>query len=541
MKHIKFILTLATLFIITGCELDREPKGQVSSSVFWTTQDHVERALIGCYGKIPGNVYDAYLDGYADNSLCQYPWESNALIVSSGTFNTGMNAGYNFEGIRRFNYFLDNIDRVKFDETLKNQYKAEVRVIRAWNYFNLANKFGAVPLFKKSIKDSEDAKRKPTSEKEVIDFVLKELAESAALLPKESVKSRISKGAALTLKARIELAYSKWSEASKTAKEVMGLGYSLFKKELTDKEITEDDDYSKFITFANANDKKNFYNGFHSYEGLFLDANKENSEVILNSESIKDNYNYIALYLLSSNVGGGWSSVTPTVELVNAYWKRDGSKFTPPTKEARATAYNKGNPTANYIKEFQNRDTRLYATVLFPQSMWKAMKVDAFQWTKGSKNTSKTGYNYRKMVDPKFDIWHHKVDYPVLRYAEVLLTYAEAKNEASGPDATIFDALDLIRSRAGMPNIDRVKNNTKEALRETIRNERRIELAGEGLRWLDVRRWNIAKDVMVSTYAVDGDLALERKWEEKFKRLPYPQEAVDRNPNLKEAQAQKGY
>ena len=128
-----------------------------------------------------------------------------------------------------------------------------------------------------------------------------------------------------------------------------------------------------------------------------------------------------------------------------------------------------------------------------------------------------------------------------MRYAEVLLNYAEAQNELSGPSASVFDALDQIRERVSMPKIDRAANATKEALRNTIRNERRIELAAEGFRWDDIRRWKLSKDVMKNIYAVDGDLAQERRWEDKFYRLPYPQEAVDRNPNLKDAQTAKGY
>lgn len=540
---IKYILIVfCSAFAMYSCELDRVPQGQISSENFWKTRNDVNLALMGCYAYIGGNVYDAYQDGYADNSYCQYPWESNATVVAAGNINTDMDDGYNFTGIRRFNYFLENIDKVQVvDEKLKEQYKSEVRVLRAWTYFNLANKFGAVPLFEKYITEVEEATIAPTSEDDIIKFVLKEISEAVPNLSTELVKSRISKGAALSIKARIELAYGKWEDAVNSSKQVMGMGYKLFEVGVNQEDYANDD-YSKFITFKDDKDKEAFYKGLKSYEQQFWDVNKENSEVILNSEFIPDSYNYIAVYLLPDNAGGGWSSITPTVELVNSYWGRDGKTFTPPTKDARATAYNKGNYSLDYLNEFKNRDTRLYATILFPGAIWKALLgTNDFTWPKTGSNISKTGYNYRKLVDPDKNIWKKEQDYPIIRYAEVLLTYAEAKNELSGPDNSVFDAIDELRSRVGMPELDRNTNSTKEAMRETIRNERRIELAGEGLRWLDIRRWGISKDVMKTIYAIDGDLAQERKWDEKYKRLPYPQAAVDLNTNLKDAQAAKGY
>lgn len=92
-----------------------------------------------------------------------------------------------------------------------------------------------------------------------------------------------------------------------------------------------------------------------------------------------------------------------------------------------------------------------------------------------------------------------------------------------------------------MPVIDRNLINNQDQLRDLIRNERRIELAGEGYRWDDIRRWNIEEQVMTDIYSIDNDLTQERRWEPKFSRFPYPQIAVDRNPNLKDAQSAKGY
>lgn len=545
-----YTLLFALVLSFASCDLDRFPEDKVSTPTFWKSENDVRLALMGCYSYVPTSVYDAYEDGNADNAYCQYPWESNATSISSGSINNDLSDDYGFQGIRRFNYFLDNVDKSPISDQLKARYKAEVRVLRAWRYFDLANKFGAIPLITKSISEAAEAAIAPTAEGDVIKFVIKELDESIPSLPeKPEYRSMLCQDAAWVIKSRVHLFYGQWKEAAEASQKVMNSknGYKLFKvSNLTADDLK--DDYSNLIDFASEQDKKNFMLGLRSYEKMFWDANQGNSELIFEVEYIKESqWDYssgINTLFFADNAGGGWSSITPTQELVNSYWKRDGSKFNAPTKEERAKNYNKGDFSQAYLSEFKNRDTRLYASIMFPGSVWNAMSKDfIFKWNKGGNNISKTGYNFRKMTDPNTPREEYKApqNFMAMRYAEVLLNYAEAQNELSGPSASVFDALDQIRERVSMPKIDRAANATKEALRNTIRNERRIELAAEGFRWDDIRRWKLSKDVMKNIYAVDGDLAQERRWEDKFYRLPYPQEAVDRNPNLKDAQTAKGY
>ncbi len=146
------------------------------------------------------------------------------------------------------------------------------------------------------------------------------------------------------------------------------------------------------------------------------------------------------------------------------------------------------------------------------------------------------GYNFRKLVDPK--IYRENIgnytNVILLRYAEVLLTYAEARNEWSGPDATIYDALDDIRQRSGMPPVDRNLYNTREKLREFIRNERRVELALEGHRYMDIRRWQIAPQVMKDIKNLRNTVAQDRVWDDKLYLMPVPQSQRDLSDNLLE-------
>ncbi|ATA89892.1 RagB/SusD family nutrient uptake outer membrane protein [Capnocytophaga stomatis] len=538
----KYIIPFFIALLFVGCDLDREPQDKIFSDSFWKTENDVTRALMGCYAHIPASVYNAYLDGYADNSYCQYPWESKATVISAGDITDNEDFGYGFVGLRRFNYFLENVDKAPISETLKKQTKAEVRTLRAWFYFNLASRFGDVPLIKTYITETEEGQIAPTSEKEVINFVISELEQSIPDLPTNpSVKSRLGQAAAYAVKARVHLFYGQYPQVVEATQAIMGMGYDLFK--IKSDLGSEQDDYSKFIDFTNDEHKQKFYSGLRSYEKLFWDENKGNVEVIFNQEFIEDSFNYISLYLLSSNAGGGWSSITPTVDLVNAYWKSDGTTFTPPSAEQRKANYNDGKYKPEYLDEFKNRDTRLYATILYPGAIWKAnLGDDTFVWQNNGKasNTSKTGYNYRKMVDPNGEDIYRKVnDFPLIRYAEVLLMYAEAQNEVAGADATVYEALHKIRERVGMPDV--AAGLSKEEMREVIRNERRIELACEGHRWNDIRRWGISSQVMKDIYSIHGELAQKRRWEDKFMRMPYPISAIDRNPKLKDAQKAKGY
>ncbi|QCX52931.1 RagB/SusD family nutrient uptake outer membrane protein [Elizabethkingia sp. JS20170427COW] len=248
-------------------------------------------------------------------------------------------------------------------------------------------------------------------------------------------KGRITKGAALALKARVQLYYSMWADAATTAKQVMDLGtYSLFKvTEVKANDLDRNDGYENLIDFTSEEDKENFYKGLASYQQLFWQTNEGNNEAILTSQFLTNSsYEWSSgIYtILMPNQVSGWSSITPTVELVDAYWKRDGSKFTAPTPQERANYYNDGNVKPEYINEFRNRDTRLYAGIMFPTSKWNKLETNfTFNWPRGGNNTSKTGYNFKKLVDPNFKVgqYNSPQNYPLIRYAEVLLTYAEAK------------------------------------------------------------------------------------------------------------------
>jgi hypothetical protein len=558
MKKILYLpLVLLAVSTFTACKkssLERVPQDQISSGTFWTSENEARLALNGLYAYFSNAYNYTYDDGASDNAYAQYPWESTATSVSAGNIDATIDMGYKsrYTSIRKFNYFLDNVDKTPMSATLKKRFIAEAKVIRAFAYFELAKTFGPVPLLTKSYTDPEAVGIAPNPEAEVIDFCLAELASAVNDLPASyaggtnNETGRVTAGAAWAIKSRIELHYGKWAAAAESARKVMGMGYQLFRVPAVTADDLQDD-YAAFVDFANAAEKEKFYKGLASYEQQFWKVNENSKELILVSQNI-DNSPYvygngIGTMFVPSDLGG-WSSITPTQELVNAYWDKNGRPFTPPTAAVRASNYNDGKPAAAYFNEFKNRDTRLYASILFPSNPWGRFNEGfKFAWGRGGNNNSKTGYNFKKLVDPAFmnEEFDGAQDFAIIRYAEVLLSYAEAQNEIAGPDATVYAAINDIRDRAGMPAVDQNVVNTQQAMRNLIRNERRIELAAEGQRFSDIRRWNIAKDVMNNTYDLTNGIVQERKWQDRFKVMPYPQSALDHNANLKAAQAAKGY
>jgi len=558
MKYIAYkIVAVLAIAVLTGCtdsSLEKLPQDQISSNSFWTSEKEARLALTGCYAYLEGSYSNVYDDGASDNAYCQYPWEGPSTAISAGNIDASVDRGYKsrYTAIRQYNYFLDNVGKTPMAESLKTRFIAEAKVLRAMTYFELARNFGAVPLIKNAYSDPMQTAIEPSSETDVIAFVLSELTSVADQLPASyaggtnNETGRITTGAAWSIKARVELQYGKWPDAAASAARVMGMGYQLFRVNALSAKDTQDD-YSAFVTFANAAEKTKFYKGLASYEQQFWAVNENSKEVILAAQNI-DNSSYeygngLNTLLPCSDLGG-WSSITPTVELVNAYWDKNGNPYTPPTAAQRAANYNNGTPNPAYYDEFKNRDTRLYASILFPSNPWDRYNSDyKFTWGKGGNNNSKTGYNFRKLIDPAYTAteWDGAQDFQVIRYAEVLLSYAEAKNEVTGPDSSVYNALNDIRDRAGMPAIDQAVYNTKDKLREVIRNERRIELAGEGQRFQDIRRWNIGNAVIKTTYDITNNKVQERTWQDKFVKMPYPQSALDHNPFLKQAQATKGY
>ena len=343
---------------------------------------------------------------------------------------------------------------------------------------------------------------------------------------------------------------------------------------LNEAQRKEAEELGQFIDFeAKGIDKDKFAKGLFSYEALWHhdNASPSNPEYIQTREYMNDDNNNDwarYTYIRPSQMGSGYSSFEPMQDLVDAYWDIDGKTIRSLIPmETRKTNFEAINaevdgldqaayiakvPTMDltkfaYMQEFRNRDSRLYASIQFPFKGWHETDFKGgtfyYRWdpTKAGLdgNESWSGYSYRKMVAlSPYNDYNSSDDYPVIRYAEVLLTFAEARIANSGWDGEVQAALNDLRDRCGMPNVPATMPS-KDAALEFVRNERRIELAGEGHRYDDIRRYGSAygqKAMSGITYAPNGYKLIEKKWNDRILLMPIPQNAMDLNPLLKDDQ-----
>jgi hypothetical protein len=581
-KNIFFCTVLGAT--VCSCDLDVEPTSNIATETFWKTEKDAWYNLNAIYANsIPGtNVHG---DSYTEDVYCQYSWESSGPIFLQDGFSPLYDSGWNFETIRKQNNFLAEVENCVMDEDLKKRFIAEVRAMRAWTYLGMTVTFGKVPLITEVL--SYDAPNVPRDEVSTVrKFILDELTEAAAVLPAKyaggypNEKGRMTKYAALAVKARAALYFGEYAIAEQAAKEIMDNGgFSLFKiNQLTEAQQKEADEMALYVDFDKYGiDRDEFVKGMFSYESLWHteNGNPDNPEYIMTRQYTASNWDYQDMVRYTSmrpNQLGGWSSVTPTQNLVDSYWTVDGKEPSIPSKDERAAAYAKikadldaytppageakflsfvKDVTTNgklkdyeYMKEFRNRDSRMYVSILFPFKSWYETDGGtdfAYEWIKGGNNESKTGFNFRKMValenDPN-NAGQATGDYPCIRYAEILLIYAEAHTHTAGFDSQTQAALNELRDRCGMPDVP--TSLSKEEGLELIANERRIELAAEGFRSDDMYRysdeyWN--KHINnVEIAAPDGDNIITMSWNLRMHLRPIPQTAIDLNPLLADDQ-----
>ncbi|MGJ1319341.1 RagB/SusD family nutrient uptake outer membrane protein [Sphingobacterium spiritivorum] len=463
--------------VLFSCQkLDQDPLDAISESNFWNTEKETLYAVTGLYsgrrgtdGKlVAGSSWEDgsqifYMDCTSDNSNSDFPWEGfQALGNGNATPTDAGNAStrYSYELIRRANWILENIDKSPVSETLKNRLKAEVRVIRAYRYLDMATLFGAVPILTKTV-SIEEAYAPANTQKEVLQFVETELKDAATILPAKydaSNVGRMTKGAALGLLARCYAFQNKHEEVISTTEQIITSGT---------------------------------YQLFGDYANLFEEANENNSEVMMDIQYVANIQGYTDLGIMMPNLSGGWSSIVPTQNLIDAYETKDGELI------GESATYSAAQP-------YTNRDPRLSATVLYPGALYSGRYFDPLNPSSkdhpaAADNASSTGYNYKKYLqNPSSysNVWNVGVNIIVMRYAEILLLNAEAKIESNKIDNSVYEHLNTVRLRAGMPKVNESVYNNQTKLRELVRREFRVEFAGEGRRRFDIIRWGIADVVM---------------------------------------------
>lgn len=580
MKTINRLLILLAVFgLSTSCQVDVLPPTGIPAESFWKTDKDAWYALNKIYRTMPDFWKLISDEMTTDNAHSQKPWEGNMEILQQDGINAATSWGsYTFGPIRDVNTYLANVDKCALDAGLKERTKAEARFFRALAYLNLTVYYGKVAIITEPLAyDAPNVSRNSVAE--VQKFILEELAAVAAVLPPSytgggqfNESSRVTNNAAHALRARAALYFGNFAEAEVSADAVIRSGkHRLFKlTSLNANQQKEADEMDAYIDWAAKGvDKNKFMLGLFSCEALWQEPNAlpTNPEYILTREyapdaSTVDLRRYTALIPLHMSINQGYSSIKPLQDMVSAYWDIDGqtipaaipvatrkANYETVWSKAKVLKNNEYNAfatapellTSEYIKEFRNRDSRLYASVIFPFKGWhNSAKGPGYYYrfdpeTIGKNgNESWSGFSFRKFVSiTPFNKFESSDDLALIRYAEVLLTYAEAHTINVGYDASVEAALNELRDRCGMPNVP--SGLGKEAALDFIRNERRIELMGEGHRFADIRRYGngYAKKMMSGpTTAPDGSVVVNKVWSDRLMLMPIPTSAIDANPLL---------
>jgi hypothetical protein len=532
LKQIVIASTAIVMISMSSCSddiFDKNPLDKVSDATFWKDEADAKMALTGCYytfgaqwaqnnfwtlrafiqmdimagdgsekEQVPDHVTDGTL--YSGNSMITEYWKNS------------------YDKITRCNNFMDHINDITMDDATKAMYIAEVRTLRAYEYFNLALYFGGVPLVTKVLTMDEANSVKRNTRDEVWAFCENELKESAAVLPSTRSKAelgRMTSGAALAILGRLQMAEKKWKEAEATYQSIMDQGvYEIDPK----------------------------------FDEMFTEQDESSKEIVMRSDFVQDTYYIKTFQTLYPEAWGGWHQYSPYNELVKDFECTDGKTID------ESPLYNEDSP-------YENRDPRLLYTVMVNNI--STFQGKTFVSTPGStspdrlgKYSSWTGYCVRKFMDESFkgNLKNYGADFPIVRYAEVLLSYIESKLEAGETitQADLDKSINLVRGRACV-NMPKVTETNPDKLRKIVRRERHVELAFEGERYYDILRWGIAGDELNQQFtgmklttdpANYKDFAVDEKGyfkaqKRNFKKgvnelWPIPLSEIQINPNLEQ-------
>ncbi len=577
----KIIVIYAVFLSFSSCKtdvLDLDPLDQFGSGAVWSDLALIETYVNEFYARL-GNSTNRCMLGVFTDEFQMNPGSANghanvnkSLVNPSDYSSFGGWAGTNqrmwgpsYYNIRGSNLILHETgSRTYSNEALLGRIRGEAYFLRAYNYMNLLFFYGGIPLLEKPYELGDEYSFPRNTFKESVDFIVRDCDSAAALLPAShdaALLGRATKGAALSLKARVLLhaasdlfhdqgwanGYGQpeligytgadrnamWNAARNVAREVMDLGLY----QLHHAEPGPGDSIPKNI------------------ERIFVDK-VTSEDIFVRFFSMGTVGNFFGQYDLSVGYRG-WANTCPTGQLVDDYEMRDGTPFD-------------WNNPAHKANPYANRDPRLTQHIFYNGTRWRERfpdlqsvdpvgiintgymqradgsweaGLDARGSTARSWEGSYTGYYLRKFLDPDVEQPTNPQECPwrYIRYAEVLLIYAEASLEA-GFEEDARTAVNRIRKRSGMPDI----TVSGAALREAIRHERKIELMGEDHRFYDIRRWKIAPQVM-NVWATGVDIRTpigatqpnytvidveERIWHDRWYFLPIDINEMNRNENL---------
>ncbi len=481
-KYLSIAIFGSLVFACSEDFLNKSPEDSINTSNFFQTESDAVAAINGAYQPLQWpKLYNMRLwttDIMAGNSNVggeggtdgiETQDEANFITASDNQGVLDLWRGP-WPGILRSNIILQKVPEMNISESLKNRVLGEAYFLRAHYYFILVRFFGDVPLTLKPVEPGDDLRPFRTAKAEVYNQIILDLNQAISLLPPKEQYSgsdvgRASKGSALGMLAKVYLTLGDWQKVADLCEQVKSLGYSL-----------------------NTNYGDNF------------NPSTENSK-----ESLFE------IQYVSDAGMGFWSNEN------QASWL---SCFTGPrSSNMVAGGWGWNQPTQEFMDSYEPGDIRKDVTVLYEG----CPKFDGKDY---KKSYSMTGYNLRKFLVPLSVVSssdNSPLNFPVLRYADVLLMKAEALNEL-GRTAEAAAPLNEVRTRAGLENVTGL---SKDAFRAKVLNERRLELAFEGQRWFDLIRVNNGQ------YGIDFLKSIGKSnMSSKFLLFPVPQRERDANPNL---------
>ncbi len=518
MKNYKLIIFfLTTLGFSISCSKDllkKSDPGTGSVEGFFNSEEELILGINGVYNAFQGSWWGGslihiqpHMDAATDNCVICCPWEYGFPDVGLGTMSPtsgGIVAwkwDFGYQAITRVNQMLQLIDDgvPNLDNERAVKWQAELRFLRGIIYNEMLTVYGGVPLITRVLTPEEALQIGRSTKEETLNQVISDLtfaAENLETTPNNDERGRPTKQAAYGYMGKAQLFAGQFSEAAASLKKIIDMEGDI---------VNLDPDYTS----------------------LFNGSNEASPEILFAFQAVgngvgEGNFfqvHYAPQSLPSGTTSGGWNSMQYTRNLIDDYYMTDGL----PISES---------PLYNEDSIFANRDARLAGTFLRPGDVWDGHIMEE------DRNFTYNGQIPHATLAVKVILkkWSSEetlnngdtdVDFVLLRYADILLMYAEAKNEADGPDDSVYSAVNKVRARAGMPDFP--TGLTQDEMREEIRHERRIEFVMEGTRYYDLIRWKIAEDVIVNSVA-----GLQNRVFDPSKNYlwPIPQSAVDSNPEL---------
>lgn len=569
----KYILTIVVAMLFTSCyDLDRYPLDKPSSQTFWQNDDQARMGVMGIYSQMKEtNLFGITFstDCLSDIGLGFDPQGYFAIATGVYTNRDGQVQGKwqsTYQGIMTANNVIRNVSNsTLISDPIKTKVLAEAKFLRALFYSHLLDYYGGVPLYDETVeleKDYNNLLLKRSTIADTRSFILKDLADAIAGLPVSwdlTDYGRATKGAAYALRGKVYLFAKDYPNAVKDFEEIVlkssVYGYGLYP------------DYDKLFV------PKGLGGGDRSNEMIFA---------IQNSGGVGTSYGMPMTFYMGtrSSFGSCWNNSMPSTDLMSMYEYKDGKPFDwndliPNFKENNAvkketfvaTLTSNAKAVATYPKNYSvltsmysQRDPRMGQTIILPYTNYlgwsqNAPKPCVFVVAAGVNETNgfirnNKGWNtyfWRKFVPEAnmggllTDRAHTPVNFPLIRYADVLLMLAESYNETSRYDDAV-KYINQVRQRpsTNLPALNSgpvwLEARTKDEIFKRIMKERAVEFAGEGLRFNDLKRWKVAESLLASKkeLQITGELALNRSFGARDYLWPIPAVEIEINPALEQ-------